>query len=87
MIDHDKRYTGKIIHVDTEHGYGFITCPEIKFTRVFFHWQGLAPQTKFDKLVKGDKVEFNAREYEETGVRAIKIVKMEESNEVPATEL
>lgn len=74
MIDESRRYTGRIIHVNVDKGYGFITCPdEIRFTRIFFYWQGLRPSVKFESLKKGMTVEFNAREYEGQGVRAIKV--------------
>lgn len=55
-----RRYKGKIIAI-IEDGYGFISSPEIPYRRIFFHWQGLLPDTKtFDLLEEGDKVEFNA---------------------------
>jgi cold shock CspA family protein len=68
-----KRYKGKIIHV-SEEGWGFITTPEIKFTRIFFHWTGLRNDTlNFKDLMKGMQVEFSTKEYEDKGLRAIKI--------------
>lgn len=54
-----ERMTGKIIHVNKTEGYGFITCKDIPFTRIFFHWQGLVQDTlKFLELEKGMQVEF-----------------------------
>lgn len=73
-IDLQKRYIGKIFRLNVERGYGFITCHEIPFTRIYFHWSGLLQKTvNFLELKKGDEVEFNAIEVEEHGVRAIKI--------------
>lgn len=68
-----KRIKGKIIHI-SEEGWGFATSPEIKFTRIFFHWTGLEQSTlKFPELRKGMRIEFEAKEYVDKGVRAIKI--------------
>lgn len=69
----DRRFNGKIIHVNDE-GWGFITTPEVRFVRIFFHWTGLKNDTKkFLELKKGMKVEFNIKEYPDKGFRAIKI--------------
>lgn len=73
MIDESKRYVGKVIHVDKKKGYGFITCPDIRFRRVFFHWQGLRPGVDLEKLEKDARVEFNARDYGVDGIRAVKV--------------
>lgn len=71
--DPKRRFTGKIIHL-AEDGWGFITTPEIRFVRIFFHWTGLKPgQPNFKELTKGMQVEFAIKEYPDRGIRAIKI--------------
>lgn len=68
-----ERVEGKIIYLD-EGGWGFISSPAIKFTRIFFHWTGLEVNSlHFTKLEKGMRVEFTPKNYEEKGYRAIKI--------------
>jgi len=65
--------TGKIIKLSPQ-GYGFITSKERPFTRIFFHWSALVQSTKkFPELKIGDKVEFEPREVNDKGLRAIKI--------------
>ena len=65
---------GKIIHLDKESGWGFISSTSLKFTRIFFYWQGLRGDTlNFKDLERGMKVEFIAIEIPEKGWRAIKI--------------
>lgn len=69
----DTRLNGKIIKVSKE-GYGFISSREIPFTRIFFHWSALRPDTlPFTKLKSGMKVSFVAFTTEDKGYRAIKI--------------
>lgn len=73
----EKRISGKIIKVSSD-GYGFISSKDIPFTRIFFHWTSLRPDTlKFTDLKSGMKVSFVAYEVEDKGYRAIKI-KVEE---------
>lgn len=68
-----KRYTGKIIKISSE-GYGFISSKDIPFTRIFFHWTSLRPDTvKFQDLRSGMVVSFEAFDVEDKGWRAIKI--------------
>lgn len=70
----EKRATGKIIKVDGERGWGFISSKDIKFTRIFFHWTSLRQDTlRFPDLKNGMKVEFTPTEVPEKGIRAIKI--------------
>ena len=78
-IDNTRRLTGKIIHL-SDSGWGFVTTPEIKFVRIFFHWTGLNPKTNFETLKKGMMIEFNVKEYEDKGLRAIKIEVLNENN-------
>ena len=66
------QYSGKITHLASE-GYGFISCKEIPFTRIFFHWTSLPPNVKFPNLEKGQEVSFQIREDPERGTQAIKI--------------
>jgi cold shock CspA family protein len=76
----DTRYTGTIIHTSPD-GYGFITTPEIPFTRIFFHWGALDHRIKFLDLSKGQAVTFQVKEYPDKGLRAIKIQLVGDSNE------
>lgn len=72
-LKEEKEYTGKIIKVSSE-GYGFISSKEIPFTRIFFHWTSLRPDTvNFKNLRSGMKVSFVGFEVENKGWRAIKI--------------
>lgn len=74
----ETRVNGKIIKVD-ESGYGFISSKEIPFTRIFFHWTSLRPDTKnFKELKNGMQVSFVAVSVPDKGYRAIKI-KVEET--------
>lgn len=42
-----------------ESGWGFLISEEIKFTKFFFHWTGLAQDTlKFPELKTGMRVKF-----------------------------
>lgn len=76
----EKRINGKIIKVSAE-GYGFISSKDVPFTRIFFHWTSLRPDTlKFTDLKSGMKVSFVAYEVEDKGYRAIKI-KVEDEKE------
>ena len=69
----EQRVKGKIIFI-SEEGWGFISSLEIKFTRIFFHWTGLNQNTlNFVELKKGMEVEFTPKDYEDKGVRAIRI--------------
>lgn len=75
----DERFKGKIIKVDLNKGFGFITSHDIPFTRIFFHWTSLIQNTKkMTELTKNMEVEFTPQVIKdnETGqdkVRAIKI--------------
>lgn len=73
-IQHEnKRINGKIIKVSKD-GYGFISSRDIPFTRIFFHWSALRPDTlKFTELKTGMKVSFVIFSTEDKGYRAIKI--------------
>jgi len=64
--------TGKIVSINKERGFGFITSPERRFVRFFFHWSALDPTVKFESLAKGDQVTFEEHE-NERGARANKI--------------
>lgn len=72
-METETKIKGKIMHLSDE-GWGFITSPELKFTRIFFHWTALNGDTlNFKDLKKGMPVEFVLKEYPERGYRAIKI--------------
>jgi len=65
--------TGKIIKLSPK-GFGFITSIELPYTRIFFHWSALLQSTKkFTELKIGDKVEFESKDVDGKGMRAIKI--------------
>lgn len=71
---------GKIIKVQEDKGYGFIVTPELRFTRVFFHWSGLVQDTlNFADLKKGMEVEFTLHKATESW-KAIKIKVMNHEN-------
>lgn len=70
----DTRMIGKIIKIESEEGWGFISSMDIKFTRIFFHWTSLTQDTlNFTALKNGMRVEFTPVEVENKGFRAIKI--------------
>lgn len=70
----ETRVKGKIIKVEYQKGWGFISSKEIPFTRIFFHWSSLRQNTlKFTELKTGMKVSFVPVELEGKGYRAIKI--------------
>lgn len=77
----EKIYNGKIIKVaktGDNAGYGFLSSKEIPFTRIFFHWTGVRPDsTKFVDLKVGMKVSFVGQNQGDKGWKAIKI-KVEE---------
>lgn len=79
LINSDKKVTegriqGKIIKVDLEKGFGFISSQQIKFRRIFFHWSSLVQDTKtFENLKVGMEVEFEAKFKDDKGWRAIQI--------------
>lgn len=71
------RIEGHITRIFDEEGtggYGFISSRSKPYTRIFFHWSALVPNTKdFTELKKGDKVKFDLIKYEDKGWRALKI--------------
>ena len=72
-MSEEKRFVGKIILVN-KRGYGFISTKEVPFTRIYFHWTNLLPQTaNFAELKRGDEVEFNLVHKEDGTYKAIKI--------------
>jgi len=75
--DEGTRYKGKIFKLSPQ-GYGFISCHDIPFTRIFFHWSSLRANTKkFTDLKVGDVVEFTKSETKDKGIRAIRLVVLE----------
>lgn len=62
---------GKIYHIGND--FCFLESDDIPRTRIFLHWQGLAPGTlHFDKLQKGMKLQFRAVNHPTNGWRAVK---------------
>ena len=75
----EKRVIGKIIKLELDGGWGFISSKDIKFTRIFFHWSSLNQNTlKFDQLKRGMLVSFVPIEVKDKGTRAIKIEVIQE---------
>lgn len=72
----DKAY-GKIMKLNKSEaggGYGFISSKDIPFTRIFFHWSGLVPDTlPFLELEDGMEVEFKPIRWNDGRYRAIKV--------------
>jgi cold shock CspA family protein len=71
LKEEPKRVRGKIIHLSPT-GWGFISTPELPFTRIFFHWTSLSPKDHFIELRKGMEVEFTPKDYQDKGIRAIR---------------
>lgn len=68
-----EKIRGRIINLNPK-GYGFITSKEKAFTRIFFHWTSLRPDTpNFTELTKGMEVEFFPVYLKDQGWRALKI--------------
>ncbi len=59
--------TGTIKKVVSDRGFGFITAEDGK--DYFFHRDGLTPSLQFDRLMGGEKVEFDV-EQSPKGARA-----------------
>jgi cold shock CspA family protein len=75
----ENRITGTIIHLSKQ-GWGFVTTPDIPFTRIFFHWTALNQDTlNFTELKRGMRVEFETKEFLPRGLRAIKISVIKEN--------
>lgn len=79
IIENDKDKTlkekliGKVFLVN-KRGYGFISCKEVPFTRIYFHWTNMIPQTiNFKELKRGDEVEFDLVKKGDGTYKAIKI--------------
>lgn len=68
------KHKGKITRVDLDKGYGFISSPNVKFRRIFFHWEYLVQDTlKFEKLTRGMKVEFELVDKGDENYHAMKV--------------
>lgn len=73
--------TGRIMGL-SEKGFGFISSPDIKFTRIFFHWTALKPNTlNFTQLKLGMHVRFEPKNIPDKGIRAIKIEVIQNESE------
>ena len=73
QVNEDKRLVGKIILLN-KRGYGFISSMEVPFTRIYFHWTNLIPQTiNFAELKRGDEVDFVLVKREDGTYKAIKV--------------
>jgi cold shock CspA family protein len=80
----EKRIIGKIIKLNKDGGWGFISSKDIPFTRIFFHWSALVQDTlNFIELKTKMEVEFTPYEYKDQGWRAknVKVLESKESDE------
>lgn len=69
----EKRVEGKIIAVN-KRGFGFISSKEIPYTRIYFHWTNLLPQTiNFADLKRSDPVDFICEKKPDGTYRAVKV--------------
>lgn len=67
------RLEGKIIAVNKK-GFGFISCKDVPFTRIYFHWTNLVPQTiNFAEIKRGDPVDFILEKKADGTFKAIKV--------------
>lgn len=67
------KLVGRIIKVSRD-GWGFISCKEIEFTRIFFHWTSIVQDSpNFKELTTGMWVEFIPTQMEGRGYRAIQV--------------
>ena len=66
---------GRIIKLNKEGGWGFISSKAVPFTRIFFHWTSLIQDTlKFPQLEVGMLVDFQPQDTPDNkGTRAIRI--------------
>lgn len=62
--------TGTIKKVISDRGFGFITAEDAK--EYFFHRDGLDPSLDFDRLIGGERVEFDI-EPSQKGPRATRV--------------
>lgn len=70
---------GRIYHLGQ--GWGFVSSPELEYTRIFFHWTGLVHNTlNFKDLKKGMKVEFEKKIMPDGNVRAIRVKVLEDKD-------
>lgn len=73
MTDTNNKLIGRIIKV-SKSGWGFISCKEIEFTRIFFHWTALRGDTlSFKELSIGMWVEFTPVQIPLKGYRAVHV--------------
>lgn len=76
-----KRIEGKVIVVN-KRGFGFISSKEVPYTRIYFHWTNLIPQTiNFSEIKRNDPVDFVLEKKNDGTYKAIKIDILEK--EVP----
>lgn len=76
----ETRIIGKITKIDGK-GWGFISSPQIEFTRIFFHWSALLQNTlNFKELKTGMKVEFSVIQAQDKGWRAVRVKVIEDES-------
>jgi cold shock CspA family protein len=80
----DKRIEGKVIMIN-KRGYGFISSKEVPYTRIYFHWTNLIPQTiNFAEIKRGDPVDFLLEKKDDGTFKAIKVDVLEREKPVAA---
>lgn len=67
------RITGKIIHLNKEKGYFFVTSYAKPFTRIHVHWQSLHHTLNILNLNEGDEVSGELRQNSDGGWRLIRV--------------
>ncbi len=78
---------GRIIKV-SKTGWGFISCKDIEFTRIFFHWTALRRDTlSFKEIHVGMNVEFTPIVIPGKGYRAVHVKVLEREKFPPADEI
>lgn len=79
----EKKAVGRIIRV-SKAGWGFISCKDIQFTRIFFHWTALRQDTlTFTDLHTGMYVEFTPLQIPGKGYRALHVRVVERPSNAP----
>lgn len=82
----DKRIEGKVIVIN-KRGFGFISSIKVPYTRIYFHWTNLVPQTiNFAEIKRSDPVDFILEKKSDGTYKAIKIDVLERESTPPAEE-
>ena len=80
-----ERIEGKVIALN-KRGFGFIGSLKVPFTRIYFHWTYLIPETiNFQQLKRNDPVDFILEKIGDGSYRALKIDVLEKLVDVSET--